>query len=214
MTKNVFSTVAVSAFSTTYFGAVSAQFIVSSDTPIFLTASIACPIPTPNPTPVPLPKRVTLGHEVEVFYLAIACHESGVIPVDINFSLGSDQRVQKALPSIRITPIQTFFPNPNPSPTPVPTPPPPPNPPPPIFPTFSRAGSVTLDEPGIFSICVDVSLPPGSPPPIIFNFGQCARYQVVGQTRDVPLSPFLPVALVLMVAGVALRWSSNSRPAA
>jgi hypothetical protein len=212
MKKVVLSTVAISTFSATYFGVASAQFTEQPITPISLIASIACPIPTPSPTVPPPPQKVVVGQEVEVFYVAVTCHESGVVPVDLDFSLGSDQGVRKALPSIRATPIQTYFPNPNPAPTPVPTPPPPP-PPPPIVLTYSRAGSVQLNELGFFSICVSVSLPIGTPPPINFTFGQCVRYQVVGETRNVPLSTWLPAALSLMVIGVLLRISSKSRSA-
>jgi hypothetical protein len=221
--KIVLTTVAVSAVYSSYFGVVNAQFFDNTPRYVLLNAFVACPpLPSPLPTPPPPPQKILVGQVIDVHYFAIACDVSGSVPVDLSFTLGTNGALDSqanVLPTVRITPpAPTPTPSLTPPPTGTPSPAPSsptPAPTPNLLPTGApffgtRAGTIALSVPGFNSICLRVALAQTQAPMMMgVPYGSCVTFEVIPVPAPVPLQPWLPGLLVLLVGGVAVRWTAN-----
>jgi hypothetical protein len=228
MKKIVLTVATISVASTTYTSTVAAPSQDSRPLQIELSGAIGCPFPSPIPSLPPPPPKVLSGQAIEIFYRPIACDSTGVVPIKLTFDLFRQttlETIVNVLPPIELVPPKltppptpnATTPTPSPSPSPLPTPSPP-APTPPVFfgstavrQFFSpSAGIVTLQGTGRQFICMRVSFVQ-NPPPIIpgATYGECATYEVVALPAPVPLNPWIPAALALIVLGVRLQWSSK-----
>jgi hypothetical protein len=192
MKKIVLTAAAISVASTTYQSTASAQLQGLAPMQIYLYGSVGCPQPTPLPSIPPPPPKVFPGQDIEVLYRTRVCDPAAAVPIQLTFDLirqSPAETIANVLPAIQIN---------NPGPTP------------PSLPLEGSAGSLTLRGSGFQSICMRVQFVQ-NPPPITLGatFGDCVSYEIVALPAPVPVNPWIPTVLSLIVFGVTLRWSSK-----